>query len=110
VLVEEFSNKVLKSKIIDTYVATAFFAVVIFFTLNADIYTPVEMLFGVIFVTVAFKGLSHMMIALIILLYDFDNKKEAIELGEVSSRINGLLNDLSLQQTKIKAQKTLNEV
>ncbi len=108
-LVEEFSNKVLRSKIIDTYVATAFFAVVIFFTLNADIYTPIEMLFGVIFVTIAFKGLSHMMVALIILLYDFDHKKESIELGEVSSRINGLLNDLSLQQTKIKSQKALNE-
>jgi len=80
-----------------------------FFTLNADLYTPIEMLFSVIFVTVAFKGLAHMMAALIILLYDFDNKKESIELGEVSSRINGLLNDLSLQQTRIKAQKTLNE-
>jgi hypothetical protein len=109
VLVEEFSNKVLRSKIIDTYVAAAFFAVIIFFTLNADLYTPIEMLFSVIFVTVAFKGLAHMMAALIILLYDFDNKKESIELGEVSSRINGLLNDLSLQQTRIKAQKTLNE-
>jgi uncharacterized membrane-anchored protein len=110
VLVEEFSNKVLRSKIINTYVATAFFAVIIFFTLNADSYTPVEMLFGVIFVTIAFKGLSHMMIALIILLYDFDHKKESMELGEVSSRINGLLNDLSLQQTKIKSQKIVNEV
>jgi hypothetical protein len=109
VLVEEFSNKVLRSKVIDTYVATAFFAVVIFFTLNADIYTPIEMLFSVIFATVAFKGLAHMMIALIILLYDFEHKKESIELGEVSSRINGLLNDLSLQQSKIKSQKSLSE-
>ncbi len=109
-LVEEFSNKVIRSKTIDTYVATAFFAVIIFFTLNADLYTPVEMLFGVIFSTIAFKGLSHMMIALIILLYDFDHKKESMELSEVSSRINGLLNDLSLQQTKIKSQKIVNEV
>lgn len=108
-LVEEFSNKVLRSKVIDTYVATAFFAVLVFFVLNSDVYTPFEMMFGVVFVTIAFKGLAHMMIALIILLYSFDNKRESTEFGEISSRINGLVNDLTLQQTKIKAQKTLNE-
>lgn len=108
-LVENFSNKVLRSKIIDTYVATAFFAVVIFFTLNADIYTPFEMIFGIVFVTIAFKGLAHMMVGLIISLYDFEYKKESVEFGEVSNRINGLLNDLTLQQTKIKSQKTLNQ-
>jgi hypothetical protein len=109
VLAEEFSSKVLKSKMIDLYVATAFFSVVIFFTLNSDIYTPFEMLFGVIFTTIAFKGLSYMMSAIIISLYDFGHKKESIEFGEVSSRINGLLNDLSLQQTKIKSQQILKE-
>lgn len=106
-LVENFSNKVLRSKIIDTYVATAFFAVVIFFTLNADIYTPFEMIFGVMFVTIAFKGIAHMMVGLIILLYDFEHKKESIDFQESANRINGLLNDLSLQQTKIKSQQTL---
>jgi len=109
VLVEEFSNKVFRSKIIDTYVGTAFFASLIFFVLNADIYTPFEMIFGVVFVTIAFKGLSHMMIALIILLFNFDTKKESIEFSEMSAKINGLLNDLTLQQTKIKSQKTINE-
>lgn len=108
-LVEDFSRRVLQSKLIDTYVATAFFGVVIFFVLNADLYTPVEMVFGVVFATIAFKGVAHMMLALVILLYSFDGKREATELGEVSSRINGLLNDLTLQQTKIKSQKTLQE-
>ena len=108
-VIEEFSSKLLSSKMINTYVATAFFAVVIFFTLNADIYTPFEMLFGVIFTTIAFKGLSYMMSALVISLYDLNNQKESIEFGEVSSRINGLLNDLSLQQTKMKSHQVMQE-
>lgn len=108
-LVENFTNRLLNSRIIDTYVATAFFATLIFFILNAHAYTPIEMMVGVVFVTVAFKGLSHMMISLIVLLYNFDNKKEAASFDETSSRIDGLLNDLALQQTKIKSQKSQHE-
>ena len=103
-LVENFTNRLLSSKILDVYVATAFFATLIFFVFNANAYTPLEMMFGVVFVTIAFKGLSYMMISLIILLFNLDNKKDQIAFKESSARIDGLLNDLTLQQTKLKSQ------
>lgn len=103
-VIEEFSNRVLASKIIDTYVATAFFATVVFFVLNSHAYTAIEMLFGVMIVTIAFKGLSHLMVALVIALFNLDNKKDELEFDNQVSRIDGLLNDLALQQTKIKTQ------
>jgi hypothetical protein len=106
VLVENFTNRVLTSRIIDTYVATAFFATLVYFVLNAHAYTAIEMIFGVVLVTIAFKGLSHMMLSLVVLLYNFDNKKESAAFDETKSRIDGLLNDLSLQQTKIKSQQS----
>ncbi len=101
-LVENFSQKVLRSNIINTYVATAFFASLIFFVINANAYTPLEMLTGVILVTVAFKGISNMMLSLVILLYNLNGKEKSIEFEEATSKINSLLNDLSLQQAKLK--------
>jgi hypothetical protein len=47
-----------------------------------------------------------MMLSLVVLLYNFDNKKESAAFDETKSRIDGLLNDLSLQQTKIKSQQS----
>lgn len=104
-VVEKFTNKFIASRIIDTYVATAFFATVIFFVLNANAFTPIEMIFGVIMATVGFKGLAHFVMALVISLYNLDNKKEEIEFDEQSARLDGLINDLALQQTKLKTSK-----
>lgn len=104
-VVEKFTNNFIASRILDTYVATAFFATLIFFVLNANAFTPIEMIFGVIIVTIGFKGLGHFVMSLVISLYNLDNKKDEIEFDEQSARIDGLLNDLALQQTKIKTKE-----
>lgn len=104
-LVESFTNRLLTSKIIDMYVATAFFATLVYFIFNAHSYTPIEMMFGVVLVTIAFKGLAHLMVSMIVLFYDFDNKKESASFNESVSKIDGLLNDLALQRTKVKSQQ-----
>ena len=104
-IVESFSHKLLNSSMRNTYVATAFFATLIFFVINANSYTPIEMLLGVTMVTIAFKGLSNMMVSLVILLFNLDNKEEQLEFEKTSQRINGLLNELSLQQTKFKTSQ-----
>jgi hypothetical protein len=101
-VIEKFTNRLLASRLIDTYVATAFFATLIYFTLNAYLYTPIEIISSVIIVTIAFKGLGHFVIAMIISLHSLDDKKNEVEFNERSSEIEGLLNDLALQQTKIK--------
>ena len=103
-IVENFSHKLLKSNIRSVYVATSFFATLIFFVINANAYTPIEMLTGVILVTVAFKGLSNLMISLVILLFNLDKKAKQVELEETADKINNLLNELALQKTKLNTK------
>ena len=106
-IIEDFSYKLISSKMMNTYVATAFFSTLIFFVLNANSYTPMEMIMGVIFVTVAFKGVSNMMLSLVILLFNLENKEQALEFEHTSSKVNGLLHELSLQKTKIKSNQVM---
>jgi hypothetical protein len=101
-IIEDFSKKIISSNTMNTYVASAFFSTLVFFVINANAYTPIEMIAGVILATIAFKGISNMMLSLIILLFNLENKEHALEFEETSSRINGLLKDLQLQQTKLK--------
>ena len=108
-LVEDFSRKVISSNIANTYVATAFLATLIFFVLNANSYTPMEMMIGIVLVTVAFKGVSNMMLSLIILLFNLKSKDESIEFEKSALNVNSLLHDLSLQQAKIKTNQNMKE-
>ncbi|MCK5295077.1 MAG: hypothetical protein KAJ49_10510 [Arcobacteraceae bacterium] len=104
-IIEDFSYRLISSKMMNTYVATAFFSTVIFFVLNANSYTPLEMITGIILATIAFKGVANMMLSLVILLFNLDNKGDALEFEQRSAKVNGLLNELSLQQTKIKSNQ-----
>ena len=106
-LVENFSQKIISSNLINTYVAAAFFGTLIFFVLNANSYTPLEMITGIILVTIAFKGISNMMLSLLILLFNLDKNSNELEFEQTSSTINGLLNDLSLQQAKLKTNQSV---
>jgi len=100
--IENFSNYILRSNLINTYVATSFFATLIYFTINANLYTPLEMIGGVMLVTVAFKGIANLMFSLIIALFKFDEKDELEKFDKISTRVNGLLNELSLQEAQLK--------
>jgi len=104
--IENFSNVIVRSNLINTYVATAFFATLIYFTINSNLYTPLEMIASVMLVTIAFKGIANLMFSLIIALFKFDNKDEIENFDKVSTKVNGLLNELSLQEAQLK---TLNK-
>ena len=101
--IEKFTKIIIQSNLINTYVATSFFSVLIYFVINANLYTPIEMLIGVIFVTIAFKGIANIMFSLIIVLFNIDNNKDALELDNVKTRVNGLLSELSLKEAKLKS-------
>lgn len=101
--VENFSNLVQRSSIINIYVATAFFATLIYFVINANLYTPLEMIMGVILSTIAFKGIGNLMFSLIILFFKSNNEQDLKTFDELSTKINGLLGDLSLQEAKLKS-------
>jgi hypothetical protein len=101
--IEKFSNVLAQSKLVDTYVATAFFAILIYFVINSNLYTPIEMIFTIIFVTITFKGIANLMFSYIIYLYSNDSNNDSKEFDEVNTRINGLLSELSLQEAQLKS-------
>jgi len=100
--VEKFSNKLVRSNITNTYVATAFFATLIYFTINSNLYTPMEILLGVILSTIFFKGIANLMFSLVIALFNLKSQEEELAFDKISTRVEGLLNDLSLQESKLK--------
>lgn len=99
-VVENFSQNVINSGIFRLYIATGFFATIIFFVINADIFTPLEMLFGIMGVTVILKGVSNMMLSLIILLFDLNKKKEELDFKYNESKIDAMLSELNVQDAQ----------
>jgi len=98
VVVERFSQGVINSGVFKIYIATGFFATLIFFVINADLFTPVEMIVGIIGVTVALKGITNMMLSLIILLFNFDNKQAQLDFEYNSEKIDTILAELAIKE------------
>ncbi|QDF29846.1 hypothetical protein [Halarcobacter anaerophilus] len=105
-VVEKFSQNVINSGIFRLYIATGFFATLIFFVLNADLYTPLEMMFGIIGVTIVLKGVSNMMLSLIILLFDLDSKRKELDFKYNEEKINEMMAELGVQEAQNVGNKT----
>jgi len=105
---EEFSKRIIQSGLLDTYVATVFFGTSIFFVLNSSFYTPIEMMFGIVFVTVLFKGLANIMLSMSISLVNLQNDYDKVDFEESSSKLESLVNDLAIQEAAIQSHKTIN--
>lgn len=103
---EEFSKRILRSKIFDTYVAAVFFGTVIFFVLNASFYTPIEMAFWVVFVTILFKGLANIMLSMLIALFNLSNEQDRLEFQKSSDELDSLVSDLAIQEAAVQSAKT----
>lgn len=99
-VVEKFSQNVINSGVFRLYIATGFFATLIFFVVNADLYTPLEMIFGIIGVTVILKGVSNMMLSLIILLFNLDNKRAELDFKYNEEKINAMMSELGVQDAQ----------
>jgi hypothetical protein len=96
-IIERFSQTVINSGIFKLYIATGFFATLIFFTVNADLFTPIEMILGIIMVTIVLKGLSNIMLSLIISLFSLDNKRSEFDFKYNEEKIQVMLNELSVK-------------
>lgn len=105
-VVEKFSQSVINSGIFRLYIATGFFATLIFFVINADLYTPLEMIFGIIGVTIVLKGVSNMMLSLIILLFNLDNKREELDFKYNEEKINAMMAELGVQDAQNIGKQT----
>ena len=96
-IIERFSQTVINSGLFRFYVATGFFATLIFFTINADLFTPMEMILGIILVTICLKGVSNMMLSLIISLFSLDNKRNEFDFKYNEEKIQVMLNELTVK-------------
>ncbi len=104
-VVERFSQNLINSGIFRLYIATGFFATLIFFVINADLFTPLEMIFGIIGVTVVLKGVTNMMLSLIILLFSLDNKRDELKFKYNEDKIDAMLAELGVQEAQNKVDK-----
>lgn len=104
-VVERFSQSVLNSGIFRVYIATGFFATLIFFTLNSDIFSTTEILLGTIGVTILLKGLSNLMFSLVISFFSLENKKEEFDFKYNEEHINSLLNELNVNDAIDSGEK-----
>ncbi|MGA1932527.1 hypothetical protein ACH5BF_07370 [Arcobacter sp. YIC-464] len=110
-VVERFSQNVINSGIFRLYIATGFFATVIFFVVNAELFTPYEMILGIIGITVILKGISNMMLSLIISLFSLDDRKAELDFNYNEEKIDAMLNELNVQEivnAEEKAQQKQN--
>jgi len=105
VVVETFSKKIMASKILNTYVAASFFATIIFFVLNSEMYTPIEMIISVVIVTIAFKGFANIMLSMTIALISLDNTQDKIEFEKAANKLESLVNDLAIQEAAVQSAK-----
>jgi hypothetical protein len=105
-VVERFSQSVINSGVFRLYIATGFFATLIFFVVNADLFTPLEMIFGIIGVTIVLKGVSNMMLSLIILLFNLDAKREELNFKYNEEKINAMMAELGVQDAQNVGKKT----
>ena len=104
-VIQNFSKKMIKSKIFDTYVAAVFFATLIFFVLNMNSFTPIEILAGVMLVTIAFKGIANIMFSMTISFVNFDNLSNAVDFEKSANEVETLVNELSLKQATMKEMR-----
>ena len=105
-VIERFSQKVLYSGVFNTYIATGFFSTLIFFVINSHLFTPFEMMFGTIIVTVALKGVSNMMLSLIILLFDLEHTKDKYALDMAEDKLDLLVNEIKMKEAKVRTAKS----
>ena len=93
-VIERFSQSVIDSGVFRFYIATGFFATLIFFTINADLFTPMEMILGIILTTIVLKGISNMMLSLIVSFFSLDNKKSEFDFKYNEEKIQVMLSQL----------------
>ena len=103
-VVERFSQNVINSGIFRLYIGTGFFATVIFFVINAELFTPLEMILGIIGVTIVLKGISNMMLSLIITLFSLENKRDEFDFKYNEDKIEAMLNELNVQDVANKEE------
>lgn len=107
-VVERFSQELINSGVFRLYIATGFFATLIFFVVNADLFTPIEMILGIIGTTIILKGISNMMLSLVISLFSLDGKRSELDFKYNEEKIDAMLHELGVNDIAKSNQKIKN--
>ena len=106
-VVERFSQSVINSGIFRLFIASGFFATVIFFVINAELFTPLEMIFGIMGVTIILKGIANLMLSLIISFFSLENKRNELDFKYNEEKIESMLSELNVQEV-LSSNKKVN--
>ena len=106
-VIQNFSHQIINSVVFRTYIAAGFFATLIFFILNSHLFTPFEMMFGTIIVTIALKGIANMMISLVILLFNLQSTKEESAFKIAEDKLDFLMNQMKINTVESKNSKNI---
>lgn len=104
-VIERFSQNLINSGIFKIYIATGFFATLIFFVVNSELFSPIEMILGSILITIILKGLSNLMLSFMVNSFSLENKKAEFDFKYNEEKINILLNQLVAKEADEKLNK-----
>lgn len=104
-VIERFSQNLINSGIFKIYIATGFFATLIFFVVNSELFSPIEMILGSILITIVLKGLSNLMLSFMVSSFSLENKKAEFDFKYNEEKINILLNQLVAKEADEKLNK-----
>ena len=104
-VIERFSQNLINSGIFKIYIATGFFATLIFFVVNSELFSPIEMILGSILITIILKGLSNLMLSFMVSSFSLENKKAEFDFKYNEEKINILLNQLVAKEADEKFNK-----
>ncbi|WP_323587088.1 hypothetical protein [Aliarcobacter butzleri] len=104
-VIERFSQNLINSGIFKIYIATGFFATLIFFVVNSELFSPIEMILGSILITITLKGLSNLMLSFMVSSFSLENKKAEFDFKYNEEKINILLNQLVAKEADEKLNK-----
>ncbi len=104
-VIERFSQNLINSGIFKIYIATGFFATLIFYVVNSELFSPIEMILGSILITIILKGLSNLMLSFMVSSFSLENKKAEFDFKYNEEKINILLNQLVAKEADEKLNK-----
>ncbi|MBF7070982.1 hypothetical protein [Aliarcobacter butzleri] len=104
-VIERFSQNLINSGIFKIYIATGFFATLIFFVVNSELFSPIEMILGSILITIILKGFSNLMLSFMVSSFSLENKKAEFDFKYNEEKINILLNQLVAKEADEKLNK-----
>jgi len=109
VVVERFSHNLINTGIFKVYIAIGFFATLIFFIFNTELFSPLQMLFGAILVTVLLKGCSNLMLSFIVEHFSLESKKQEFDTKYNEEKLALILNQYSIDELNEKEQEEFEE-